>query len=116
MHCDIDITNLRVGFLLYKLSFDVYIALLILYSFSVESTLKLWISKVLLKGKSSMIRNNKPLGYHETNLIIQATIEGLTPALILERDKLVKDGVSHEDATNAALAAMKKVKQADPVV
>lgn len=81
--------------------------------FSVESALKLWISKVLLKGKSLMIRNNRPLGYHETNLIIQASIEGLTPALILERDKLVKDGVPHEDATNAALNAIKAAKQVD---
>lgn len=54
------------------------------------------------------MKNGTGLPLLENTLILQASIEGLTPAQILARDELVRSGVSIEEATKAVREASKE--------
>lgn len=53
-----------------------------------------------------MKANKGPLGASETNLIIQSTIENLSPQQILARDELVAAGISLQDADRQVRAVV----------
>ena len=51
------------------------------------------------------MKNATALPHLENTLVLQAAIEGMTPAQILARDELVENGVSFEEATKAVKKA-----------